>query len=90
MNKEGLIRAISHQTGGAIPQSKICLLLETTIDVITQALDQGEAVKWKGFGSLVLKDKQPRRIYSPSRKEYIVSKGEKKIMFVPSKKHRKN
>lgn len=88
MNKENLIKAISHGIGKDIPQSKISMILNKTVEVISQTLDKGEPVKWAGFGSMVPKETAPRRLYSPTKKEYIVSKGTKKVVFYPSRMKR--
>lgn len=89
MNKEELIRAVSQETSRIIPQDKIHLVLNKTVEIISRTLTLGEAVKWAGFGSLVLKESPPRRIYSPSKKEFIVTKGTKSIVFKESGKRKK-
>lgn len=89
MNKEELIRTVSQETDRIIPQDKILLVLNKTVEIISRTLTLGEAVKWSGFGSLVLKESPPRRIYSPSKKEFIVTKGTKSIVFKESEKRKK-
>lgn len=82
MNKEELIRSISQDTNRMVAQDKIALILDTAVEVIKRTLESGESVKWAGFGSLIVKDVPPRRFYSPKLKEYTISKGEKKVIFV--------
>lgn len=88
MNKEELIRAVSQETNRIVSQDKIALILDTAIDVMKRTFSEEEPVKWAGFGSLVVKDVPPRRIYSPTRKEYIMSQGVKKVVFVESKRRK--
>jgi len=83
MNKKELIRTISQDANRVVSQEKIALILDTAVEVMKRTLESEESVKWAGFGSLVVKDVPPRRFYSPKRKEYTISKGEKKIIFVP-------
>lgn len=83
MNKKELIRTISQDANRMVSQDKIALILDTAVEVMKRTLESGESVKWAGFGSLVVKDVPPRRFYAPKLKEYTISKGEKKIIFVP-------
>ena len=85
MNKEVLIRTISRELDPPLSQDKIALVLDKAVEIVKRTLATGELVKWTGFGSFVVKDIPPRRFYSPKRKEYVVSKGVKKITFVPSR-----
>ena len=85
MNKKTLIRTISQELNPPVSQDKIALILDKAAEVAKRTLAVGEPVKWSGFGSFVVKDIPPRRFYSPKRKEFVVSKGVKKITFVPSR-----
>ena len=85
MNKKILVRTISHELDPPLSQDKIALVLDKAVEVTKRTLAAGEPVKWSGFGSFVVKDIPPRRFYSPKRKEFVVSKGVKKITFVPSR-----
>lgn len=82
MNKRELIRAISQEIGPTVSQERITLILNTAVSVINRTLDTGEPVKWSGFGSFVMKDIPSKRLYSPSLKKYIVTRGMRKIVFV--------
>lgn len=90
MNKDELIRAISQETDRIIPQEKIALILNKAVEVMKRTLDSGEAVKWQGFGTLTVKEKPPRRIYSQSEKGLILSKGSRCIIFRESPKKKDN
>lgn len=85
MNKNELICTISKETNRIISQEKILMVLEKAVEVMKRTLDEGKSIKWQGFGSLTVKEKPPRRIYSPSGKNLIVSKGSKSIIFKGSK-----
>jgi nucleoid DNA-binding protein len=85
MNKQELVRAVSQECGRVLPQDKILQVLNAAVEVIERTLDSGEAVKWQGFGSLIVKEVQPRRIYSPKKKDCILTKGTKSIVFRESR-----
>lgn len=85
MNKKELVRTISQELDPPLSQEKITRILGKAVEIARRTLAAGESVKWSGFGSLVVKDIPPRRFYSPKRNEYVVSKGVKKITFVPSR-----
>ena len=88
MNKEELIRAVSQKCEKKLSQDKILQVLNVAVEVIEQTLDSGEPVKWKGFGSLVPKEIPPRSIYSPTKKEFIVTEGARSIVFRESRNKR--
>lgn len=85
MNKKDLVRTISQELDPPLSQDKITLVLDKAVEIAKRTLASGEPMRWTGFGSFVVKDIPPRRFYSPKRKEYVVSKGMKKITFVPSR-----
>ena len=85
MNKTELIRAISREIDPPMSQAKITLVLDKAVEIIKRTLASGEPVKWSGFGSFVMKDIPPRRFYSTRTEEYTISKGTKRITFVPSR-----
>lgn len=86
MNKQDLIRTISQEMDHTVSQGKITMILDTAVAVIKRTLASGESVKWSRFGSLVVKEVPPKKLYSPVRKEYIVSKGTRKILFIEPRK----
>ena len=85
MNKKELIRAVSRELDPPMFQDKIALVLDKTVEITKRTLASGEPVKWAGFGSFVMKDVPSKRLYSPSLKKYIVTRGTKRITFVPSR-----
>lgn len=88
MNKKELIRAISQETNSPVSQAKVAMILDTAITVIRRTLATGESVKWAGFGSFVVKDIPSKRLYSPSLKKYIETKGVRKIVFVEPRRRK--
>lgn len=85
MNKKELIRAISKELTPPMSQDKITLVLDKAVEIAKRTLTAGKPVKWSGFGSFVVKNIPPKRLYSSKLKEYIVTKGTKRITFVPSR-----
>jgi bacterial DNA-binding protein len=88
MNKHELIQAISREIDNDISQEKIKKILNTTVGIVSRALNDGKSVKWSGFGSFVVKDIPPKRLYSPSLKKYIVTEGVRKIVFVEPRRRK--
>lgn len=82
MNKKELIRAISKEIAPPVSQDKITLILDKAVEIAKRTLEAGEPVRWSGFGTLTVKDIPPKRLYSPVKKEYILTKGARKIVFV--------
>ena len=85
MNKKELIRAISRELDPPMSQDKITLVLDKAVEITKRTLATGEPVKWAGFGSFVMKDVPPRLFYSIHSEKYAISKGTKRITFVPSR-----
>lgn len=83
MNRKSLIRIISLELDPPVSQDRIAVILDKAVEVAKRTLASGEPVKWSGFGTFAVKDIPPRRFYSPKWKKYVVSKGIRKIVFVP-------
>lgn len=90
MNKQELVQAVSREIDERISQDKIRMILNTAVDIISRTLDEGEPVKWQGFGSLVPKEIPPRRYFSPAHREYMVSEESKRVVFAGSAKKNRN
>lgn len=88
MNKKELIRNIARELELPISQEKITLVLDKAVEITKRTLASGEPVKWAGFGSFVVKNIPPKRLYSPVLKKYIVTKGIRKIVFVEPRKRK--
>ena len=88
MNKKELIRAISQEADLPVSQEKVAMVLDTAVSIVKRTLTAGEPVKWSGFGSFVVKNIPPKRLYSPVKKDYILTKGVRKIVFVEPRSKR--
>lgn len=88
MNKKELIRTISYELDPPVSQDKITLVLAKAVEVAKRTLATGEPVKWAGFGSFVMKDVPSKRLYSPTLKKYIETKGMRKIVFVEPRRRK--
>lgn len=88
MNKKELIRAISQELAPPMSQEKITLILDKAVEITKRTLAEGEPVKWAGFGSFVMKDIPSKRLYSPTKKGYIVTEGMRKIVFVEPRRRK--
>lgn len=88
MNKKDLVRTISHDLDPPMSQDKIALVLDKAVEIVKRTLANGESVKWTGFGTLTVKDVPPKRLYSPVKKEYILTESVRKIVFVEPRKQK--
>lgn len=88
MNKKELIRTISCELELPISQEKITLVLDKAVEITKRTLASGEPVKWAGFGSFVVKEIPSKRLYSPTKKGYIVTEGMRKIVFVEPRRRK--
>ncbi|MCM1353029.1 MAG: HU family DNA-binding protein [Alistipes senegalensis] len=88
MNKKELIHAISQELSLSLSQDKIALVLDKAVEIVKRTLANGESVKWSGFGTLTVKDVPPKRLYSPVKKEYILTESVRKIVFVEPRKQK--
>lgn len=88
MNKKDLIRTISQELELPISQEKITLVLDKAVEITKRTLATGESVKWAGFGSFAVKDIPSKRLYSPTLKKYIVTKGMRRIVFVEPRRRK--
>lgn len=88
MNKKELIRTVSRELTPSVSQDKVALVLNKTVEIIKHTLDTGEPVKWAGFGSFVVKEIPSKRLYSPTLKKYIMTKGMRRIVFVEPRRRK--
>lgn len=89
MNKKQLIRLISRELELPISQEKVTMVLDKAIEITNRTLETGEPVKWSGFGSLVIKEVFPQKLYSPKLGKYIMTRGGWKIVFKESGKKKR-
>ena len=90
MNKKALIRTISQELVLPLSQDKITMVLDKAVEVAKRTLEVGEPVRWSGFGTLTVKEIPPKRLYSPVKKEYILTEGARKIIFVEPRRQKPN
>lgn len=90
MNKKDLIRAISQEIDPPVSQDKIARILAKAVEIAKRTLEAGEPVRWTGFGTLAVKNIPPKRLYSPVKKEYILTKGVRKVVFVEPRRQKQH
>lgn len=88
MNKKELVRSISQELDPPLSQDKVAQVLDKAVSVVKRTLDAGEPVRWSGFGTLTVKEVPPKRLYSPMKKEYILTESVRKIVFVEPRKQK--
>ena len=64
-------------------------IIEATFEIIKASLERGERVKISGFGSFVVRTKDPRKGRNPQTGAEIVIPGRKVLTFKPSQLVRK-
>lgn len=69
MNKTELIKKISEKSG--ITQKDVDLIVKSYIEVVTEALKDGEKVQIPGFCSYEVKQKAERMAINPATKEKV-------------------
>ncbi|EME72484.1 DNA-binding protein [Bacillus glycinifermentans] len=69
MNKKELIGAVAEATG--LTKKDVELVVDSTFDVITSALKDGEKVKVHGFGSFEVRERAARKGRNPQSGEEI-------------------
>lgn len=70
MNKTELVKAISEKAG--ITQKDVDVILKSYIDVVTEALQNGEKVAIPGFCTYEVKERAERTAINPATKEKVV------------------
>ncbi|MED2945367.1 HU family DNA-binding protein [Bacillus swezeyi] len=69
MNKKELIGAVAEATG--LTKKDVELVVDSTFDVITSALKDGEKVKIHGFGNFEVRERAARKGRNPQSGEEI-------------------
>lgn len=60
------------------------VLLESLLEIMKSTLESGEKLKINGFGSFLIKDKNPRRGRNPQTGESIILDGRRILTFKAS------
>ena len=83
MNKNELIAAVAEKTGTTKKDAGI--VINAMLDVIAAALSEQEPVQLVGFGSFVVKKREPRTALNPKTLEKIAIPGSKAPVFKAGK-----
>ena len=83
MNKKDLVDAVAKKTGAK--KKDVKKIIDTTIEVISDALAKGEKVQLVGFGSFEVRKAAARRGVNPQTKEPINIPERKVPKFRPGK-----
>ena len=82
MTKAEIIARIYEEGGFSNKQATD--VVEATFEIIKSCLEKGENVKISGFGSFVVRSKNPRRGRNPKTGEEIIIKGRRVLTFKAS------
>lgn len=84
MTKRDLVIRISEETG--LIQQDVQVVLQKTLDYITEALVEGDSVEFRNFGVFQVRDRKPRIGRNPNRPDQVVSIPLRKVVkFKPGK-----
>lgn len=83
MNKKELIGAVAEATGQT--KKDVELVVDSTFDVITSALKDGEKVKIHGFGNFEVRERAARKGRNIQTGEEITIPASKVAKFKPAK-----
>ena len=82
MTKAEIIARIDEKVG--FSKNQATDVVEATFEIIKSCLEKGESVKISGFGSFVVRGKNPRRGRNPKTGEEIIIKGRRVLTFKAS------
>ncbi|MCH7912035.1 MAG: integration host factor subunit alpha [Deltaproteobacteria bacterium] len=82
MTKAEIIARIDEKVG--FSKNQATDVVEATFEIIKSCLEKGENVKISGFGSFVVRGKNPRRGRNPKTGEEIIIKGRRVLTFKAS------
>ena len=83
MNKTELVSAMAERLGASKKHSEEALTV--TLDLITEALAEGEKVQLVGFGSFEVRERAPRIGRNPRTKEEVTIPASKAVQFKSGK-----
>ena len=79
MNKTELVSAMAERLGASKKHSEEALTV--ALDLITEALAEGEKVQLVGFGSFEVRERAPRIGRNPRTKEEVTIPASKAVQF---------
>ena len=83
MNKTELVSAMAERLGASKKHSEEALTV--ALDLITEALAEGEKVQLVGFGSFEVRERAPRIGRNPRSKEEVTIPASKAVQFKSGK-----
>lgn len=83
MNKTKLVSAMAERLGASKKHSEEALTV--ALDLITEALAEGEKVQLVGFGSFEVRERAPRIGRNPRTKEEVTIPASKAVQFKSGK-----
>lgn len=83
MNKTELVSAMAERLGASKKHSEEALTV--ALDLITEALAEGEKVQLVGFGSFEVRERAPRIGRNPRTKEEVTIPASKAVQFKSGK-----
>ena len=83
MNKTELLSAMAERLGASKKHSEEALTV--ALDLITEALAEGEKVQLVGFGSFEVRERAPRIGRNPRTKEEVTIPASKAVQFKSGK-----
>ena len=83
MNKTELVSAMAERLGASKKHSEEALTV--ALDLITEALAEGEKVQLVGFGSVEVRERAPRIGRNPRTKEEVTIPASKAVQFKSGK-----
>ena len=83
MTKQQLIEKVAAKT--EIGKAQVEVVLDSVLEMVTEALRASERVDLRGFGSFVAKDKKERQGRNPRTGEQITIAAKRDASFRPSK-----
>ena len=83
MNKTELVSAMAERLGASKKHSEEALT--AALDLITEALAEGEKVQLVGFGSFEVRERAPRIGRNPRTKEEVTIPASKAVQFKSGK-----
>ncbi len=83
MNKTELVSAMAERLGASKKHSEEALTV--ALDLITEALTEGEKVQLVGFGSFEVRERAPRIGRNPRTKEEVTIPASKAVQFKSGK-----
>lgn len=83
LTKSRIVEGVRAATG--LPRTESSDLVEALVDVLKDALEQGESIKISGFGSFLVRTKSARLGRNPQTGESITLPRRRVLTFKPSR-----